>query len=52
MRNETGQQREKIYSSIYREELSKIQPQATGITRGQIAAAKGRATRRFFALGF
>ena len=36
-----------FYKSLVRAEFAKIKPQATGITRHQIAAAKGRATKAF-----
>lgn len=48
----TSEERAQIYSSLFAEEKAKIKPQATGITGGQINAAKGRATRRFFKMGF
>jgi len=48
----TSQERAEIYNNILQEEMAKIKPQATGITRGQKAAAKGRASRKFFGMGF
>lgn len=48
----TGTERAEIYGSFFKEEKAKIIPQASGITGGQIAAAKGRATKHFFSLGF
>jgi len=48
----TGDERAAIFSSFFKEERANIIPQASGITGGQISAAKGRANKRFFALGF
>ena len=36
-----------FYNSLVKAEIESITPQATGITRGQIAAAKARATKAF-----
>ena len=50
----TSEERAEIYASLYREERAGIKPfpGSSRITGGQISAAKGRATRRFFAMGF
>ena len=48
----TGNERAAIYHSFFKEERANIIPQASGITGGQISAAKGRANKRFFNLGF
>jgi len=50
----TGDERAEIYSNILKEEISniKLHPNHTRITGGQIIAAKGRATRKFFKMGF
>jgi len=48
----TGEERAEIYGSFFKEEKAKITPQISSVTGGQIASAKGRATKRFFSLGF
>ena len=48
----SSDERAVVYAAILKEEKSKIIPQATGITRGQISAAKSRATLKFFKIGF
>ena len=48
----TGDEAAAIFRTLFKEERANIIPQASGITGGQVSAAKGRANKRFFALGF
>ncbi len=48
----SGTERVEIYSRFLKEERRNINPSPVGITGAQMAAAKGRATKKFFSLGF
>lgn len=45
-------ERAAIYLELLNEEFARLKPQPEGLTLRQQAAVRGRATRRFLAMGF